>query len=117
MRKIIFLLFLSISNIVYSQEYLNFKDCKTENDFNNYFQKNILSLDPLEGIYIIKSGYIRSAQGYGENRILGESNIAIVKDNDGNFYKYIIIIHARAISTYQQAFIFNTTLHKQNKFL
>ena len=45
------MLFLSISNIVYSQEYLNFKDCKTENDFNNYFQKNILSLDPLEGIY------------------------------------------------------------------
>lgn len=88
MRKIIFLLFLSISNIVYSQEYLNFKDCKTENDFNNYFQKNILSLDPLEGIYIINSGYIQSAQGYGENRILEECNIAIVKDNDGNFYEY-----------------------------
>lgn len=79
---------MSISNIVYSQEYLNFKDCKTENDFNNYFQKNILSLDPLEGIYIINSGYIQSAQGYGENRILEECNIAIVKDNDGNFYEY-----------------------------
>lgn len=88
MKKIIFFLFLSICNIVYGQDYLHFKDCKTEQDFNNYFQNNILSLDPIEGVYTITNGYIQSAPGFAENRILADCNIAIVKDNDGNFYSY-----------------------------
>ena len=88
MKKTIFFLLLLISNIVYCQDYLHFKNCKTEQDFDNYFQKNILSLDPLEGIYTINTGYITYSPVFGEDRILADCNIAIVKDTDGNFYEY-----------------------------
>lgn len=102
MRKYLPILALCLCcQMVFGQDYLNWYSCKTEQDFNKYFTENVLSLDPLEGVYTLNSGYIQYSPIFGENRILGNTDVVIVKNHEGYFEMYILEDHRFSDTIFQ----------------
>lgn len=73
---------------ILGQKYMNFSNCETELDFKRYFEKNILELDPLEGIYAVTLGYETENKNSGKKRNAVTLYRAIVKWPDNKFYIY-----------------------------
>ncbi len=53
---------------------------RSENDARNYFQENILNLDPIEGIYDVENIVVASAPGIGSDRVVQNFTWIIVSD-------------------------------------
>ena len=71
---------------ILGQKYMNFSNCETELDFKRYFEKNILELDPLEGIYAVTLGYETENKNSGKKRNAVTLYRAIVKWPDNKLY-------------------------------
>ena len=60
---------------------------ETEYTLREYFQDNILKLDPIEGIYNVEMGFIQSSPYYSSpQKDIANGNIAIVKRSDSNYH-------------------------------
>ncbi len=77
----------TVCSSLFAQSYLDWEQCKTEDDFVKYFTKNIQSLDPLEGVYIMRLELIQKSPWLGEQKTVEEANVAFVKDSSDFFFQ------------------------------